>query len=139
MHRTAVSLTLSILIAATLAACGSSPTVGSEVEPGVIFLGQRKVNFKVDRDVIDVGAYEGHFRALRVHVLDSPLEMFDIRVHFGNGAVFSPATRLVFRRGSWTRRIDLPGQHRIIRRIEFVYKSLKPRTGKAHVRVFGIR
>ena len=65
---------------------------------------------------------------------DGDLEMFNVRVVFGNGQVYSPDTRLYFREDTRTRVIDLSGDARIIRRIEFRYKSV--RGGRAEVLVY---
>ncbi len=102
-------------------------------------LGSRGVSFRAERDVIPA-AGEGRFRAVRIAVSGGDLEMFDVRIVFGDGSVYSPATRLVFQEGSWSRVIDLPGEARIIRRIEFSYKSIRAtRDGRALVTVFGKR
>ncbi len=99
-------------------------------------LGSRRVSFAVDRDVIDVGAREGTFDAIRIEVDGGSLEMYNIRLTFGNGDTWSPNTRVLFRQGSWSRLIDLPGPARAIRKIEFWYRS-RLRRGQATVRVFG--
>ena len=99
-------------------------------------LGSRRVSFAVDRDVIDVGAREGTFEAIRIEVEGGSLEMYNIRLTFGNGDTWSPNTRVLFRQGSWSRQIDLPGPARVIRKIEFWYRS-RLRRGQATVRVFG--
>jgi len=99
-------------------------------------LGSRRVSFAVDRDVIDVGAREGTFNAIRIEVDGGALEMYNIVLTFGNGDTWSPNTRVVFRQGSWSRLIDLPGPARFIRKIEFWYRS-RLRRGQATVRVFG--
>src|SRR5882672_8274173 len=99
-------------------------------------LGSRSVSFAVDRDVIDVGAREGTFDAIRIEVDGGSLEMYNIRITFGNGDTWSPNTRVLFRQGSWSRLIELPGPARVIRKIEFWYRS-RVRRGQATVRVFG--
>src|SRR5882762_6369037 len=99
-------------------------------------LGSRSVSFAVDRDVIDVGAREGTFDAVRIEVDGGSLEMYNIRITFGNGDTWSPDTRVLFRQGSWSRLIDLPGPARVIGKIEFWYRS-RLRRGQATVRVFG--
>jgi len=99
-------------------------------------LGSRTVSFVADRDVIEVGVREGTFDAIRIEVEGGSLEMFNIRLTFGNGDTWSPNTRVLFRQGSWSRLIDLPGSARVIRKIEFWYRSRLPR-GQATVRVFG--
>ena len=65
---------------------------------------------------------------------------FDVKVTFGNGEAFSPNTRLYFREGTRSREIDLPGAARIIRRIDFFYRSaLFGAPGRAIVHVYGRR
>ena len=109
------------------------------IKKGWVPLGKRNVTFRVDRDVIKVGARDGRFRAIRLVVKGSPLEMFKVRVVFGNDQKFEPKVRHVFKQGTWTRRIDLPGNKRIIKRVVFHYRSLKRNNGRATVRLFGQR
>ncbi len=98
-------------------------------------LGERWVNGRVDRDVIEVGARDGRFRRVAIRVENSALEMFDVKIVFGDGEVFSPPTRLVFGRDSSSRVIDLPGDARVIRRVEFRYGNL-PGRGRARVELW---
>lgn len=99
-------------------------------------LGARQVSFAAERDVVEVGAREGRFTAIRIDVADGDIEMYNLRVIFGDGDAWSPPTRLDFRQGSRSRVIDLPGGARVIRRIEFAYRS-RVRRGRATVEVFG--
>jgi hypothetical protein len=99
-------------------------------------LGSRVLDFAVERDVIDVGAVEGRFNAIRLDVEGGNIDLFDLRVEFSNGAPFSPATRFEFRQGSLSRVIDLPGEARSIRRVAFLYRS-ELRLGRATVHLFG--
>ena len=101
-------------------------------------LGERTVNGKLDKDTIEVGAEDGLFTAIEVKVDGSALEMFDIKVVFGNGESFSPNTRLVFSKDTMSRLIDLPGNKRVIKRVEFRYGNL-PGGGNAHVQLWGKR
>ncbi len=102
-------------------------------------VGMRQVDFRVDHDAI-VALGQGAFRALRIDVEGGDLELFDVKVTFGNGETFSPATRLYFRPGSWSRVIDLPGEARIIRRVDFFYRSVfGGGQGRATVHVYGRR
>jgi len=102
-------------------------------------LGMRRVNFRLDHDVI-LAASEGRFRSVRIVVAGGDLELFDVKITFGDGETFSPATRLYFKENSRTRTIDLPGAARIIRRIDFYYRSV-PGGGQARatVHVYGRR
>lgn len=99
-------------------------------------LGRTQVSFAIDKDAIEVGAREGLFNAIRIEIENGDLEMYDIKVIFGNGTDWSPGTRISFREGSRSRLIDLPGEARAIRRIEFWYRS-RLRSGQATVAVFG--
>ena len=63
---------------------------------------------------------------------DSDLELFDLEVEFGNGQRFAPPTRLVFREGSRSQVIDLPGNTRYIKKIAFRYGNL-PGGGRARI------
>ncbi len=65
---------------------------------------------------------------------------FGVRIVFGDGAAFSPATRLYFKEDSRTRVIDLPGGARIIRRIDCYYRSVAGGgQGKAIIHAYGHR
>lgn len=108
------------------------PGSGAEWE----LLGTRRVSFAAERDAIEVGVREGTFNAIRIEVGGGTLEMYNIQITFGNGETWSPDTRVLFRQGSWSRLIDLPGQARVIRKVEFWYRS-RLRRGQATVRVFG--
>ena len=104
---------------------------------GWTMLGERTVNGRrgADRDRIDVGRREGRFRKLTVVVLDSSLDMEDMEIRFGRGENFRPDVRQVFNEGSRTRVIDLPGDDRVIKWIEFRYRNL-PGGGRARVQVW---
>lgn len=102
-------------------------------------LGERRVLLSRDRDVIPVTFLQGRFRRLMVVVRGSALEMHDIVVTFGNGERFSPATRLVFAEDSRSRVIDLPGTKRVIKKVEFTYRSRNALTGFAEVELWGKR
>jgi len=131
-----VSLTL---LAAAFIACASrpAPTPGMLDTSGWELLGRRQVNFTVDHDVVVVSAAQGKFNRLMIVVRDHALEMFNIKVTFGSGQDFSPATQLIFGENSRSRIIDLPGQRRIIKRIDFAYRSLGAGFDRADVEVWG--
>ncbi len=100
-------------------------------------LGQREVDFRNDKDQIDVGRNEGQFRQLQIRVKDAPIEITNMVVRFGNDQTFSPKIRYKFSEGSGTQVIDLPGERRTIKRIDFNYRSISRREGKGTVAVFG--
>lgn len=145
-HRQPVLVGL-VLITAMLAACGPRATVRAErrddrrdarmeAMTGWEKLGERWIEGRVDRDVIQVGRDDGRFRTIKLKAEHSALELYDVVVVFGNGETFSPGTRLGFSEGSWSRDIDLPGEARFIRRVEFRYGNL-PGGGRAQVELWG--
>ena len=100
-------------------------------------LGRKDVSFSVERDHIDVGRAEGRFREIQIVVEGAPVEVYDVRIVFGDGSDFRPTTRFTFAPGSTSRQIDLPGRDRFIRRIEFVYRKTSGVFRRATVTVYG--
>jgi hypothetical protein len=100
-----------------------------------IKLGERSVDGTHDRDVIRVGARDGSFRRIMIVVEDSALEMHDVVVKFADGTEFSPRTRHVFAAETRSHVIDLPGNRRIIRAVEFRYGNL-PGGGRAEAELW---
>ena len=99
-------------------------------------LGSQSVDGHHDRDTINVGRYEGKFDQLTMVVADSDLELKELAVIFGNGDKWQPKLPHFFREGQRTHVIDLPGNDRVIAKIELRYSNL-PGGGKARVEVYG--
>lgn len=105
-------------------------------DDGWELLGKREVSFENDKDVIEVTAKEGLFKSIRIKVEDGNLEMHGIKVTFGNDETWEPEIRAVFKEDSKSRDIDLPGEARFIKRVNFKYESKRKR-GKAEVKLLG--
>jgi hypothetical protein len=103
---------------------------------GWVKLGEREVNGRLDHDRITVGRHDGRFTKLTLHVENSDLELLDLEITFGNNQKFHADVRHVFREGSRTRAIDLPGDERTIKTIDLKYKNL-PGGGRARVEIWG--
>ncbi|MBK8206863.1 MAG: hypothetical protein IPK87_08690 [Planctomycetes bacterium] len=99
-------------------------------------LGEKIVDFGADKDTIDVGARDGRFVSIMIGVDAGNLEMWDIKVTFGNDESYSPEVRANFSDDERSRQIDLPGEARVIKNVTFKYKS-KRKEGKATVMLFG--
>jgi hypothetical protein len=121
----------------TLLLAGCVATDGRYGGGGWELLGERVAELKVDRDRIEVGRREGRFSTLRVAVKGAPLEMYDMVVTFADGKTFSPNIRHHFNENSWSREIDLPGDRRAIRSVDFRYRSTDRREGRATVLLYG--
>jgi hypothetical protein len=94
-------------------------------EEGWVELGTREVDYKKERDVIEVGRQEGRFTRIRLEVDEGDMKLSKLKVTFGNGETFEPDTRYEFNEGTRSHNIDLPDKARAIKRVEFVYKSEK--------------
>jgi hypothetical protein len=108
---------------------------------GYHFLGVREVSFGADHDAIEVGAQDGRFTAIVIAVKEGDLEMWNIKVEFGNGDNFSPEVRANFGEKTRSRVIELPDRDsgaelRVIKKVGFSYKS-KRGEGKATVKLYG--
>jgi hypothetical protein len=104
-------------------------------------LGEQTVDHgrRADKDTIVVGRYEGRFSKLTMVVDDSDLELLDFAVTFGRAEVWRPAgIGHYFRENQRTRVIDLPGDDRIIQKIDLKYRNL-PGGGRARVEIWGYK
>ena len=109
---------------------------GVHAAQGWEMLGRQEVDFKNDHDWIDVGRKEGRFKQLEIKVQGAPVEINKMVVTFGNNETFSPELRHRFDENSTSRVIDLPGDRRTIKKIDFNYRSINRREGKATVAVY---
>jgi hypothetical protein len=100
-------------------------------------LGKREVSLVTDRDTINLGYDAGKFRSIRFHVSGEPIHLCDIRVTFGNGQVQTLSFDEHIPAGAYSRAYDLPGNERVISRIDLVYKK-SHRGGQALMTVYGL-
>lgn len=100
-------------------------------------LGQRQVNFRVDRDVIRVGAREGSFKALQLKVSGGAIDLTRVIVHYRNGEEQILNVRQSIPRGGQSRVLDLPGNNRIITKVVFVYDTRNRSRRRATVALWG--
>ena len=100
-------------------------------------LGSKKVNFKLERDVLHVGAGDGRFSKLKIQVTGGAVNMRKMVVKYKNGQKEVIELRHRFNAKSGSRVIDLNGNRRFIKDITFVYDSANKPGRKATVHVFG--
>jgi hypothetical protein len=101
-------------------------------------LGCKDVRFLIDRDTMKVGRAEGRFSAIRLKVRRAAVEVFNLRITFGNGTRLDVPVREFIPPGGGSRPIDLPGNNRGIDRIEMIYRSIPTMTGTAEVCIDGL-
>ena len=101
------------------------------------FLGDKKVAFAADHDVIVFGNWKDDVRQLKIKVTDGPLKMYSMKIHFDNGSVQDVELRNRFAQGSESRVIDLEGGLRHLSKIEFWYETEGFARGRSRVAVWG--
>jgi hypothetical protein len=102
-----------------------------------VLLGQRQVNDRLDHDAIAVTGEEGRFSAIQIRVQRAAVDFHRVKVHFRNGGTQDVELRNTVRAGGESRRIDLEGDDRVIRNVEFWYDANTVRGRRAVVRLFG--
>ena len=112
-------------------------TAVSAYPPVWKMLGKKTVKFTVDRDVIQSGIRDGVFKAIKLKVKRSGVNIRDIKVHFQNGDVFDVKVRKRIPKNGETRVIDLPGHNRIIDKVVFWYDSTERNAKRALVELWG--
>jgi hypothetical protein len=106
--------------------------------PGYEKIGSKKVDFVGDKDTVEITSKEGRFTSIYIAVDDGDLVMHDINIVFGDGTKQSPDVRVEFEQGSRSRKIDLEGEARFIKEVNFKYRSkVKGFKGKATVEIWG--
>ena len=100
-------------------------------------LGTKIVNMKADHDVINVTYQEGVFSKVKFTIRKAPIHLLNINIIFGNGENKNIVFNKNFTAGSTTRIIDLPGNKRIIKKINLNYKSVPVGKGRAVVIAWG--
>jgi hypothetical protein len=128
----------SILMLAVMLVGGATTAAQAQHGGRWLLLGERHIDGRVNNDRIDVGRANGRFSAIQFRVSGGTV-MFDrIRVKYLHGASEDIAVRSEIRDGGKTRRIDLPGEHRVIESVSMWYGKRNWRT-RPTVRVYGIR
>jgi hypothetical protein len=124
MQEKSILMKLMILCLAGLlfTSCGSSRrTFG--LEEGWELLGERKVNFVKDKDVMEVNS-RNLFTAIQFYVEEKDVRINDLKIVYDNGDKVEPALDDVIKAGQQSRIIQLAADGRRINRIEFKYRSM---------------
>ena len=102
------------------------------------YLGEANVDGAADHDNIVVTGSRGAFRAILIRVQKAPIEFDRVVVHYGDGDSEPIHIRSRIPAGGQTRVIDLPGNRRIIRSVEFWYARASRSPRRPRVRLFGM-
>lgn len=101
-----------------------------------VHLGIKEPGFETEKGAVRVTKKKGGFSELVFIVGEADLEISKVVVVFGNGDRWDPKIKQTFKAGSRTRKVDLPGNARWIRKINFEYASMN-KEAKAQLHVFG--
>lgn len=97
-------------------------------------LGQKEAGRKEERDVLEVTS-PYRFTAVSFRVDEGEVELEDVKITLDDDRTISPDTKLRFRDGERSGKIDLPGKSQGIKRIRFLYRSSG--TKRAIIHVYG--
>lgn len=108
--------------------------------PGWVKLGQRTVNYGLDRDEIRVTARDGRFTSIRLKAEVAPINIHRCVVHFANGTTKSfNIAGGDLRAGQITRNLDLPGNRRVITKVVFWYDTKNRASRRGRIELWGRR
>lgn len=102
-------------------------------------LGEANVDGGSDHDTIRVGRDEGIYSAIRFRVERGPIEFDRIVIEYGDGGRQELRVANRLRPGEQSRVIDLPGNRRVIKKVEIWYERARPGSAKPRLVLFGRR
>ncbi len=110
----------------------------SQAEGDWVYLGEANVDGSRDHDNIVVTAARGEFRAIQIRVEKNAVEFDRVVVHYASGNSEPIHIRARIPAGGMTRVIDLPGDRRIVWRLEFWYSRGNWGGRRTRVRLAGL-
>jgi hypothetical protein len=135
-----------VLTIVAMTAVGGQAMAAKEVHPSCgpagtwCDLGRTQVDHGKDHDKIVIKGSSDEFRALKLRIKDSPLNIERMVVTYDNGAREEINTRNEIAKGGESRKIDLRGSGKRSRKqVEFWYDTKGILNGKAEVKLFGLR
>ena len=102
------------------------------------YLGKSRVDGNVDHDKISVNN-GGTFRAIQLGIKGGSIAFQRVVVHFENGQDYDVQVRERIPAGGRTRPIDLPGDRRRTKSVEFRYEKASYGSNKPFLNLWGRR
>ncbi len=129
-----------ILLASIFTTISCSSTRKSiAIEEGWELIGESKVNFVRDRDLVDVVS-ANRFTAIRFKVENRDIRLNSLNVVYQNGDKLAPVIDDVIVADQYSRDIELGPEGKMIRSIDFKYRTTgNVLKGRGNVLVFGKR
>lgn len=101
-------------------------------------IGEKRVSFAIDRDVIHVTGKD-NYRQIKLKMKDGLVHILDMDVYFENGDKLDVSIKQRIGKEGQSRVIDLPGGSRNIKKIEFWYERKGLMKVRGRVQVWGKR
>jgi len=105
--------------------------------PGWKLLGQQQVGLKAEQERILVGVKEGQYKELLVMAKGAGVTIDSMTVTLGSKKEVKLNVQQDLKEGESSKPIDLPGEARNIRHVDFVYRTTAKGSGKATVMLYG--
>lgn len=100
-------------------------------------LGERAISFTAEKDTIYT-RHKGSFKGLKFVITRNAVNVIRMHVTFANNQRITLNVNRVFRPGQSSGYIDMPGARRVIKHVQFIYKTVgRERRGEAHVVLYG--
>ena len=93
-------------------------------------LGTKTVDDRAEQDTFHITGLRGDFHSLQFRVKLRPVHFYRMRVTFGNGQTQEVNLSEIIKAGKSSRVIDLPGNDRVINKVDFWYESASVGRGK---------
>lgn len=108
----------------------------AELGAGEVLFGAQRVGLGLDRDMIRVTESIGHFRRIRLRVLENDITLSGMTVVYADGQTQNIAAEAEMRAGTRSPWFDVVPT-RFIREVRLTYRSRANFRGRARVEVFG--
>jgi hypothetical protein len=104
-----------------------------------VLLGEQRVSFRTENDVIRVSRKEGRFRAIGLDARGADVHVRALTVYFRDRSSARIRLDEVVREDGRSRVVDLPGRPRAISHVDVVYRAVgRRRSRHATLRLYGI-
>jgi len=130
---------ITLLLSALVGLAIQEPIIIPDDDKGWIKIGETTVDFTRDKDEILVMGSD-RFEALKFKVVDAPVEILTLEVHFEKGDLQLIRPEALVKAPGESLSMNLAPGERSIRKVVFVYRSVKGNAGKkAHVELWGLK
>lgn len=115
------------------------PAIITDNKAGWHKISETTVDFQKEKDEILVLGKD-RFKSLKFKVTEGAIELYDLEVHYSEGDQEDIQVRTPLAEGAESRVIDLKGKSRELKKVVFIYHTIKGSSkDKAHVELYGLK